>query len=167
MLSQVLTSFCCCKIIPSFFRWKDEVRKRRREILHSFCKHQVCLGSSLEYFAIGKCVYISTWMSFYNIFGRASYHCIIQFAITPQTVMTLCQLWHSAYCEKLQSAVLKCIKALFLQILWSFQVNIFTKPKTSLQYFLDIFNIQFGHSNTKAKQSLPLNKIARTVWGNV
>lgn len=53
----------------------------------------------------------------------------------------------------------------FLQILWSFQVNAFNKPKPSLQCFLDIFNTQFGQSNTKARGSLTLEQNSQDCLG--
>jgi len=40
-----------------------------------------------------------------------------------------------------QSAILKAVKALFLQVLWSFQLNTVNKPKTPLQCFPDVVSI--------------------------
>lgn len=104
-------------------------------------------------------------MWFYNILSRASYHCIIQFVITPQTVVTWYQLWHLVYCGTFQSAILKAIKALFLQVLWSFQVNTFNKPKPPLQCFLEFSILSLGIAMQRP-EFLLLNKIARTVQGN-
>lgn len=125
-----------------------EVTKRGRKILHPLCKDQI--------FVIGKCVYTSTWTWFYSILTRVNHHCIIQFVIMPQTVLTLCQLWHSVYCATFQSATPKAIKALSLH---SINLN----HLSTVFLTCSIFSLGIV---TKRPELLLLNKTARIALGN-
>lgn len=68
------------------------------------------------------------------------------------------------YCGAFQSAILTAIKALFLQLLWSFQVNIFSNPSHPSSVFVTLSIFSLGIM-TQRPGSLLLNKIARTVLG--